>query len=286
MKPAPFKYLAARSLEEAVAALREHGDEARVLAGGQSLVPMMNFRLAMPKVLVDVNRVAELDGWTANGALEIGAITRQAAAERSAEIAAAAPLLAEALRHVGHPGLRARGTIGGSAAHADPAAEIPAVLLALDGEVVARGPDGDRAIAAEDFFVSTFTTALREGELLTKVRIPRPAGDLSWGFVEVARHHGDFALVGVAAAVETGGDGACRSARSGLFGGGDRPIRAGRAEEALTGRGLADRSAREDAARLAAEEVELREDPFASRGYRREVAAVLVRRALEQAGAR
>src|SRR5205823_5100882 len=137
--------------------------------------------------------------------------------------------------------------IGGSAAHADPAAEIPAVLVALGGEVVATGADGERVIAAEDFFVSTFTTALRADELLTRVRIPRPAGELSWGFLEVARHHGDFALAGVAAAVETGEDGACRSARIVLFGVADRPLRASRAEEALAGRRLDDAAAREDA---------------------------------------
>ncbi len=157
MKPAPFKYLAAGSLGEVIEALREFGDEARILAGGQSLVPLMNLRLATPSVLVDVNRVRELEGITTNDGLEIGAATRQLAVERSAEVRVAAPLLVAALRHVAYPAVRSRGTIGGTLAHADPAAETPAVLVALDGEVVARGPVGERTISADDLIQTHFT---------------------------------------------------------------------------------------------------------------------------------
>jgi len=269
VKPAPFKYLAAGGVEEAIAALAEHGDEAKVLAGGQSLVPMMNLRLATPAVLVDVNRVAELSGIAANGSLELGATTRQADAERSAAVAARAPLLAEALRHVGHPGTRVRGTLGGSAAHADPAAEIPAVLLALGAELVVHGPEGERTIPADDFFVSTFTTALGPDELLTRIRLPSN-GD-AWGFAEVARSHGDFALAGAAVA----------GARIVLFGVADRPLRAREAEDALSGGATP-----VEAARLAAAAIDPTGDAFTSAAYRRDVAAVVVRRALEQAAAR
>jgi carbon-monoxide dehydrogenase medium subunit len=276
VKPAPFRYVAAETVEEVVAALGEHGDEAKILAGGQSLVPLMNMRLAVPGVLVDVNRVAELRGISANGSLEVGAGTRQAVLERSAD----APQLArEALRHVAFPGVRARGTVGGSIAHADPAAELPAVLLALGGEVVARGPGGQRTIAADDLFVTYFTTALQPDEVLTHVRLPRE--EVLTGFAEVARKAGDFALAGAAVALSM--DGAtCRSARIALFGVSDRPLRASGAEQALAGRTLAE--AATDAARLASEGLDAKSDGHASAEYRKEVAGVVVARALAQAG--
>jgi len=282
VKPAPFKYLRAGSVEEAVAALAEHGEEAKVLAGGQSLVPLMNLRLATPGVLVDVNGIAELSGVRANGALELGAMTRQLAAERAPATAAAAPLVAEALRHVAHVGVRSRGTVGGSLAHADPAAELPAVLVALGGEVVARGPGGERTIAAEELFAGYFTTSLGPDELLTAVRVPRADGALRTGFAEVARRPGDFALAGAAVAVRLGADGSCESARIALFGVADRPLRARGAEEALARRTLDDAALR-DAQDATSEGLETRGDGHASAEYRREVAGVLVRRALAQA---
>jgi carbon-monoxide dehydrogenase medium subunit len=281
LKPAPFSYLAVESVEEAVAALREHGDEAKVLAGGQSLVPLMNLRLAQPRVLVDVNRVRELDGISRNGSLEIGAIMRQLAVERSSEAQAVAPLLVRALGHVSFPAVRARGTVGGSVAHADPAAEIPAVLLALGGEVVARGPSGTRTIAADDLFEGYFSTALAPDELLTQVRFP--LAERRTGFVEVARKAGDFALVGCAAAVALDAGGACTEARIALFGVADRPLRAVDAEQALAGRRLDDADARAEAGRAAAAGLTAKGDGHASAEYRREVAGVVVRRALEQA---
>ena len=284
MKPAPFRYVKAETLEEAIDALTEYGDEAKVLAGGQSLVPLMNLRLALPAVLVDVNGIRELDGVSVNGSVEIGAISRQLAVESS--VGDAAPLVAEALRHVGHSAIRSRGTFGGTVAHGDPAAEIPAVLLALGGDVVARGPGGERVIPADDLFVTHFTTALAPTEILTRVRIPRAGADQCWGFAEVARRQGDFALAGVAATAEVDPAGVCRSARIVLFGVADRPLRAAAAEAALHGCKLVDPTALYDAGRLAAEGLEPRADVHASSRYRREVAAVLVRRALAQAAAR
>ena len=180
------------------------GGDASVLAGGQSLVPMLNLRLARPSALVDVGRVAALSGISANGALRLGATTRQADALRSSEVAERAPLLAEALQHVGHPATRSRGTVGGSIAHADPAAELPAVLLALDGEAIVASAGGERAIPAAALFLGPFTTALAEGELLTALRFPtRPAG-ARFGFAEIARRRGDFALAGAAVVIAPG----------------------------------------------------------------------------------
>jgi len=277
-------YVRAGTLDEAIAALAEHGDEAKVLAGGQSLVPLMNLRLAFPSVLVDLNGIRELEGVSVNGSVEIGAMSRQLAVERS--VGAAAPLVAEALRHVGHPAIRSRGTFGGTVAHADPAAEIPAVLLALGGDVVARGPGGERVIAADDLFVTHFTTALEPTEILTRVRIPRAGAGLRWGFAEVARRQGDFALAGVATTAEVDADGVCRSARIALFGVADRPVRASASEAALVGRRLDDAGAVHDAEGPAADGLTPRNDVHASSRYRKDVVGVLVRRALQQAAAR
>ncbi len=281
MKPAPFTYVRAETGDEAIDALREHGDEAKVLAGGQSLVPLMNLRLAAPRVLVDVNPIAELQGIAVNGSVEIGAVTRQAAVARSAEVREHAPLAVACLRHVAYPGVRRRGTFGGSAAHADPAAEIPAVLVALGAELVVCGPAGERTIAADDFFVSYFTTALAPDEVLTRIRLPRRTAAHRFGFQEVARKHGDFALAGAAVAAEVA-DGICRSARIVLFGVGERPVRALAAEEAVVDRALGGDAARE-AERIVRYEFEGRSDSHASAAYRKEVAGVMTRRAILQA---
>lgn len=281
MKPAPFTYVGCETVEEAVSVLAEHGDDAKLLAGGQSLVPLLNLRLAAPAVLVDLNRVAALEGVSANGTVEIGAMTRQADLERSAEIAAGAPLVAEALAHVAFPAVRSRGTIGGSIAHADPAAELPAVLLALGGEVVARSASGSRTIAADELFETYFTTALRPGEVLTHVRIPPAAAGQRFGIQEVSRKRNDFALAGAVVVADVETDGTCASARVVLFGVSDRPIRVTGAEQALAGQRLADGAA--GAAGAAMGELEPKGDAHASAEYRREVTGVLVRRAVEQA---
>lgn len=281
MKPAPFTYAACETVEEAVSVLAEHGDEAKLLAGGQSLVPLMNLRLAAPAVLVDLNRVAALQGVSANGTIEIGAMTRQADLERSEQIAAGAPLVAAALRHLAFPAVRSRGTIGGSIAHADPAAELPAVLLALGGEIVAKSSSGSRTIAAGELFQTYFTTALRPDEVLTHVRIPAAGGGQRFGIQEVARKRNDFALAGAAVVANVDPGGACTAARVVLFGVSDRPIRAAAAEQALIGQSLAGGAA--GAAEAAMGGLAPKGDAHASAEYRREVTGVLVRRAVEQA---
>ena len=226
MKPAPFKYARAQSAEEASSLLAQYGDEAKILAGGQSLIPLLNMRLARPEVLIDISRVDALADIVANGGLTIGATATQAATLRSADVRRYAPILTEAVRYIGHVGIRSRGTIGGSAAHADPASEVPAVLLALDAQLVATGPGGERSISADEFFVSTFTTALEEDEVLTRIELPYPVDDARWSFQEVARRHGDYALAGVAAVAQVDGSGVVEKARIALSGVSDRPVRA------------------------------------------------------------
>jgi carbon-monoxide dehydrogenase medium subunit len=270
MKPPPFEYARAGSVEEVVELLARAGGEAKVLAGGQSLVPLLNLRLARPGLLVDVNRIPGLDAIEANGALTIGALVRQADALESSEVAARAPLIAEALAHVGHPAIRNRGTVGGSVAHADPAAELPAVLVALGGEVAATGPRGERTIPAGSFCTGPFTTALQPDELLTAIRVPAEAGSRPFGFVELARRRGDYALAG--AAVVLG------PPRIVLFGVGGLPVRAREAESAL-----ADGASAAEVAELAAGGLEPGSDVHAPAEYRRRIAAVAVRRALERA---
>jgi CO/xanthine dehydrogenase FAD-binding subunit len=272
MKPPRFEYAVADSVEEAVELLGQHGSDAKVLAGGQSLMPLLNLRLARPSLLVDVNPIRELETIDASAGLTIGALARQADALVSPDVRVRAPLLAEALRHVGHPAIRNRGTIGGSIAHADPAGEPLAVLVALDGEIVATGPRGERTIPASSFCLGPFSTALEPGELLTAVRAPAQDGR-RFGFVEIARRRGDFAIAGAAVVLEP--------ARIALFGVAGTPIRAVSAEEALAGGASAT-----EAAALAASSLEPSSDVHASAEYRRRVAAVVVRRALEQAGAR
>lgn len=287
MKPAPFRYLAPHAVEEAVALLGEHAGEARVLAGGQSLVPLMNMRLATPGILVDINRIDELAylrPW--DGGLAIGALTRDSALERDAEAARRLPLLVEASRYVGHPAIRNRSTIGGSIAHADPAAELPAVLLALDAEIVARGPGGERVIAARDFFQGYLQTALRPDELLVELRLPGlPAGAGS-AFLEFARREGDYALAGVAAAVALAADGTIADARLALCAVGPTALRADAAEAALRGQRPGPEAWAAAAEAVRAAITEAPSDLHGSADYRRHLAGVLTRRALERAASR
>ncbi len=280
MKPVRFAYADPRSVDEALTLLGEHGDEAKLLAGGQSLVPLLNLRLARPSVLIDLNRVAGLDGIMLDGdVLRVGAMTRQRSLERDAAVRARCPLLAEALRFVGHPAIRHRGTVGGSLAHADPAAELPAVIVCLGGAVVARGRAGERVIDAAEFFQDLMTTALRADELLSEVRFRLPSSAAGWAFLELARRHGDFALVGVAAVIEPGSERTVREARVSLFGVGPTPVRASAAERELAGREpTAERLRR--AAELVTETLRPDADLHASADYRRQVAGVLTRRAL------
>ncbi len=232
MKPARFAYKKARSLDEALGLLASEPD-AKLLAGGQSLVAALNMRLSAPLLLVDINGIDGFDRIDAkDGSVSIGALVRHAQAERSEVIARHAPLLARALPHIAHPAVRNRGTLGGSIAYADPAAELPACLLALGGEVIARGPRGERAIAADDFFRGLFETALAPGEMLTGIRVPAANADTRIGFAELARRRGDYALVGLAASASTNGK-SLRDVRLAFFGVGARPLRQQRAERAL-----------------------------------------------------
>ena len=283
VKPAAFDYLAPRTLDEALAHLAEHGDDAKVLAGGQSLVPMMNMRLARPRIVIDLGRVNELDYIRADdGVVAVGALTRQRAAERSDAVRGRVPLMAQALPFIGHPAIRNRGTIGGSLAHADPAAELPAVVAALDGDLVIASARGRRVAKASEFFVSYLTTTLRPDELLVEVRLRPSTATTRSAFVEFARRHGDFALVAVALTLELDDAGACRTACVALVGVGPGPVRAVQAERCLTGRVVTDAVIRE-AAETAAKEIDPADDLHATGHYRRRLTTVLLEDAARQA---
>lgn len=284
MKPASFDYHAPATLDEALALLQQHGADAKPLAGGQSLIPAMNFRLAAPSVLVDLNRIDALAYVTVNGdAVRVGGMTRHRVLERSADIAREAPLVTEAMPFVAHMAIRTRGTIGGSLAHADPAAELPAVMLALDATFTVQGVSGTREVAAADFFTGLFATALEPGELLVAVSIPKRRAGTAFAFDEVSRRHGDFALAGAAASVAVNDAGVCTEARVGLLSLADRPLLARQVTRALVGhrptcemiRAAADASAQHD--------IDPSGDIHASPRYRRQLAAVLTRRVLERA---
>jgi aerobic carbon-monoxide dehydrogenase medium subunit len=282
MKPPPFAYIDPRSVADAVALLAQHGVDAKVLAGGQSLVPLLNFRLVHPVLLVDVNRISALAYiQEQNGALVLGALSRIHAVESSTLVKRHAPLLAEAAALVGHLAIRHRGTIGGNLAHADPASEIPAALLALEGQVVAVGLRGERVIAAGDFFRGPLSTALEPTELLTEVRIPTGPPGSGSAFLEVSRREGDYALVGAGVVLQRDG-GRCARARIALCGIAGAPVRARLAEGILERAGVTEEALRSVA--LAVEEVlSPTDDVQASAEYRRHVAGVLTERAVRQA---
>jgi carbon-monoxide dehydrogenase medium subunit len=274
LKPAPFAYARAGSLAHAVELLA-NGD-ARILAGGQSLIATLNMRLSHPAVLVDINGVAGLDTIAlANGHLELGALVRHAQAERAAEIRRHAPLIAAALPHIGHPAIRNRGTIGGSIAFADPAAELPACLLALGGELVVTGPRGARTIAADDFFKGLFETALGAQDVLTAIRVPAADAAMRIGFGELARRHGDYAIAGLAACARADGR-RLDDVRLAYFGVGVTPVRARKAERALAAGDV-------DAALAAlADDLDPPTDMQASGAVRRHLAGVLLQRVARQ----
>jgi carbon-monoxide dehydrogenase medium subunit len=282
MKLPQFDYEAPKTVSHAVELLAEHLDEASVLAGGQSLIPLLALRLARPAVLIDINGVAELSGVSAaDGWVSIGAMTREYAAEESETVADAVPLLAAALPLIGHEAIRSRGTIGGSLAHADPAAELPAVARALDAEFVVRGPSGERVVPAADWFQGYLTTSRRPDELLTAVRFPAAVPGTGVSFTEVARRHGDFAIAGLAASLTLSG-GAISDARLAFAGISDVPVRASDAEDLLVGErpsaGLFDA-----AARRATGDIDPPADLHGSSDYRKKVATTLVRRGLRAA---
>jgi aerobic carbon-monoxide dehydrogenase medium subunit len=282
MKLPQFDYEAPQTVSEAVELLAEHQDEASVLAGGQSLIPLLALRLAQPALLIDINGVAELSGVSANdGWVAIGAMTREYVAEESGTIADTVPLLAAALPLIGHEAIRSRGTIGGSLAHADPAAELPAVARALDAEFVVRGPSGERVVPAAEWFEGYLTTSRQPDELLTEVRFPAVGQGTGVSFQEVARRHGDFAMVGLATSV-TLTDGAISDARLAFAGVSDVPARATGAEELLVGQ-KPSAELLDEAARRAAGDIDPPSDLHGSAEYRKKVAAALVRRGLREA---
>lgn len=271
MKPAPFRYVAAESLEHALAVKAAHGDDAKFLAGGQSLVPAMNLRLAQPATLIDLNGLADLDYARADRAcLQIGALARHRRIESDPLVARHAPLLAEAAPHVAHPQIRNRGTLCGNLAHADPASEFPAVVLALGGRLRARSTRGERWIDAGAFFQGVFTTALAPDEMLVEVELPPPPPRTGTCFLEVARRRGDYALVGVAAVATLGADGKVASARVGLCNAGAAPV-------------LVAVKDLESAAEQVRSAIDPPANVHATAAFRRHLAGVLTRRALATA---
>jgi len=282
MKLPYVEYEAPTTVAEAVGLLAEHLDQASVLAGGQSLIPLLALRLARPAVLIDINGIHELSGVSAtDGRVAIGAMTREYVAEESESVADTVPLLAAALPLIGHEAIRSRGTVGGSLAHADPAAELPAVARALDAEFVVRGQSGMRVIPAAEWFEGYLTTSRRPDELLVEVRFPAAGRGTGVSFQEVTRRHGDFAIVGLAASL-TLSDGAISDARLAFAGMSDVPVRAAAAEELLAG----ERPSTElfdEAARRATRDVDPPADLHGSSDYRKTVAAVMVRRGLRAA---
>ncbi|MBB4636366.1 FAD binding domain-containing protein [Longimicrobium terrae] len=284
MKPAPFAYHRPDSVDEAIALLAEHGYDAKLLAGGQSLVPAMNFRLAQPAVLIDLNRIPGLDAITeSDGGVRIGTMVRQRVAERSTVIAARAPLITETLPWVAHAQIRNRGTVGGSIAHADPAAELPAVIVALGARLHLRGPGGARTVEAADFYTGLFGTALEPEEMLVEIEIPAAEPGTGFAFDEVSRRHGDFALAGVAARVRVDADGRCLSARIALLSVGEGPVLAANAEAALIGQVLTEDAIRAAASTASQTDVDPPGDIHATPAYRRQLVDVLIRRALPRA---
>lgn len=284
MKPPPFEYVAPRTLDEAVDALASSDGEAKILAGGQSLIPLLNFRLARPSRLIDLNRIMALEGITErSGGLAIGAMTRDATVERDPRIGRQVPLLNEAIRWVGHPAIRARGTVGGNLAHADPAAELPAVAVCVGAELSVVGPRGRRTIPAESFFQGYLTTALEPDEILVESWWPRVKPSTGQAWLEFARRHGDFALAGVAVSL-TLDHGRVQTARIVLTGVGGKPFRAREAETLLVGGVVDDRAhAAADAVRSA---IDPDADIHASKEYRTHLAGVLTERAIRLAHGR
>lgn len=274
MKPPAFAYAKARALDHAIELLGVDG--ARLLAGGQSLIATLNMRLSSPSLLVDINGIGGLDGIALrDGRLEIGALVRHVQAERSAEIARHAPLIARAMPHIGHAAIRNRGTLGGSIAFADPAAELPACLVALGGEVEIAGPEGRRTVAADDFFKDLFETALGPRDVLTAIRVPAATADTRIGFAELARRHGDYAMVGLAAAARADGK-APKDPRLVYFGVGTTPVRARKAEAALAGGSL------DQAVAALAQDLAPQDDVHATAAVKTHLAGVLLRRVAQQ----
>ncbi len=284
MKPASFKYVAAASLDHALALKAEHGDEARFLAGGQSLIPAMNFRLARPEVLIDINGLTELSGIDRSeaGRLRVGALTRYRSLERDADFLGACPLFADALPHIAHPQIRNRGTIGGNLSHADPASELPALAVAMQAEMGITSVTGERRVPASEFFVGLLTTDLGSDEMLVDITFParRPLSGAC--FMEIARRRGDFAIAGVAALVSLDDERRCAEVRISLCGVGETPVDASGAASTIVGHRLTGEAIEAVAGRVQ-QSIEPSGNVHASADYQRHVAGVLTQRVLRTA---
>ncbi len=284
MKPSAFDYYAPDTLEAALALLAEHGGEAKPLAGGQSLIPAMNFRILQSPILVDLNRLAELDGIRqVDGEVRIGAMTRQCRVERDPLVAQLVPLLHDTLPYIAHPQIRNRGTIGGSLVHADPAAELPVVAVALNARFRVQSASGERWLSADQFFLAMFTTAVMPDELLVEIAFPVLPSNTGWSFMEFARRHGDYALMGVAAWVTLDERGACREARLVYLNAGNGPVDAKQAALQLHGQVRSAEAIEAAAATAADKEISPTGNIHCTPEYQRHLARVLTRRALKQA---
>jgi carbon-monoxide dehydrogenase medium subunit len=285
MKPAPFQYYAPTTVEEVLTLLNEHGYEAKVLAGGQSLVPTMNFRLAQPAVIIDLNRISELSYVETEtpGELRLGAMVRQREAERNSLFSGRAPLVYETMPYIAHPQIRNRGTFGGSIAHADPAAELPVVMSALGARFKVRRLNDQRWVSVDEFYLGMFTTALEAEELLVEIAIPPLQPRSGWAFREIARRHGDYALVGLAAVVTLDSSTRCQDARIVFLSVGDGPVQAPEAVKVLVGEIPSEETIRAAAETAANVDIDPGNDIHASAVYRRHLAKVLTAQALTQA---
>jgi carbon-monoxide dehydrogenase medium subunit len=285
MIPAQFDYVAPATLDEAVRLVADHADDAKILAGGQSLLPAMKLRLAQPALLVDIGRIRDLSYITAeNGHIRIGAMTTHYEIESSGALAERCPLLPETAAHIGDVQVRNRGTLGGSLVHADPAADWPAAILALGAELVVVGPSGERTVAADDFFVDMMTTAIEPNEILREIRIPVPRGGMGSAYVKVRQPASGFAVVGVAVCVARGADGTCADARIGVTGIASKAFRATSVERGLVGASFD--GGLDAAAALVDDGVDVNGDLYASADYRRHLARIYARRAIAAAAAK
>lgn len=285
MKPAAFEYIAPDSLEQALSVLREHGDDAKVLAGGQSLVPAMNFRMLQPTLLVDLNRLEELDYIRQNedGDLLVGAMTRHRRLEFDSLVAQNAPLLHESIPSIAHPQIRNRGTLGGSLAHADPAAELPVIALAVDAQIKVQSNAGERTIPALEFFQGMFMTEIKPDEILVEVAIPASSARTGWAFKEIARRSGDYAMMGVAVLITLDEDGICKKARLVYLNAGDGPVDAVEAAKILEGQARDDQAFEAAAEKASQDEIDPLGNMHADVDYQRHLAHVLTLRALDLA---
>jgi carbon-monoxide dehydrogenase medium subunit/2-furoyl-CoA dehydrogenase FAD binding subunit len=283
MKPCAFEYFNPQSVQEAIELLDRYGDEAKIIAGGQSLVPMMNFRLARPEILIDISAIKELEYIKTEGdELVIGALARERDIEQSPLVLEKWPFLSKAISFIGHSAIRNRGTIGGSLVHADPSAEIPTSLCALNGNVKVVGPSGEKILEPEEFFLTYLTTSLEPSDLLVEVRIPALPEKTGWSFGELSRRSGDFAIVAVGILLFTETPGVCREARISMGGVAPTPVRAEEAEALLAGQKITKKLIAA-AAQQAAEETDTEPDYHASAEYRMDMARVFVQRGLQEA---